>query len=297
MTTNKIKPRLQGHEKFALREGWLNKGLIIVNENPGVFQSDEAPDTFGIGNNMVKSVRYWLRAFGLISEVSGKGASLTEIGRIIYNNDLYFEDVFTLWVLHSNIAKNIKEATSWFMFFNRCQVDDLNRDQIQQILKREITKYAEGTTFSDNSVKSDVDVILNMYSNTKEITDPEDKNISPFSELKLLKKVDGRYTKVRADKRVASEWVVLYELANKMLGADSISIEELALNENGLQNIYQMNYVMINDYLDKLDALGYIHVDRTAGLDMIYREKEFSPIEVLEEYYRNRDRMNEYGKS
>ncbi|SCX88252.1 Protein of unknown function [Butyrivibrio hungatei] len=287
MATSKIKLRLQGHEKFALREGWLNKGLIIVNENSGVFQSEEAPDIFGIGNNMVKSVRYWLRAFGLISETPGKGASLTEIGRIIYDNDLYFEDVFTLWILHSNIAKNIEEATSWFMFFNRCQVDDLNRDQIQQILKREITKYAEGTTFSDNSVKSDVDVILNMYSNTKEITDPEDKNISPFSELKLLKKVDGRYSKVHADRRVVNEWVVLYELANKMLGLDSISIEELAINENGLQNIYQMNFVMINDYLDKLDALGYIHVDRTAGLDMIYREKEFSPVEVLEEYYRN----------
>ena len=24
----KIKMKLQGHEKFALREGWLNKGLI-----------------------------------------------------------------------------------------------------------------------------------------------------------------------------------------------------------------------------------------------------------------------------
>ena len=48
--------RLQGHEKFALREGWLNKGLIIVKEKPGVFQSDEAPDVFGIGNNFIVSI-------------------------------------------------------------------------------------------------------------------------------------------------------------------------------------------------------------------------------------------------
>ena len=73
MANNKIKLRLQGHEKFALREGWLNKGLIIVNDNPGIFQSDDAPDVFGIGNNMVKSVRYWLKAFGLIVEAPGRG--------------------------------------------------------------------------------------------------------------------------------------------------------------------------------------------------------------------------------
>ena len=283
MATNKI--RLQGHEKFALREGWLNKGLIIVSENPGIFQSDEAPDIFGIGNNMVKSVRYWLKAFGLVVETPGKGASLTDIGKIILKYDCYFEETFTLWVLHSNIAKNDKEATSWYMFFNRCQIEDLNRDQIQQVLKREICKYAEGTAFSDNSLKSDVDVILNMYSNTKEILDPEDKNISPFSELRLLKKVDGRYSKITADKRIINEWVVLYELADMLKERESISIEEVSFNEKGLKNIYQMSFVMINDFLDKLDALGYIHVDRTAGLDMIYKEKKFSALEILEEYY------------
>lgn len=288
MATNKIKIRLQGHEKFALREGWLNKGLIIVKEKPGVFQSDEAPDVFGIGNNMVKSLRYWMKAFGLITEAPGKGASLTQVGNMIYENDLYFEDVFTLWILHSNIARNVEEATSWYLFFNRCQVDDLNREQTQQVLKRELDKYVEGATYSENSLKSDVDVLLNMYSNTKEILDPEDKNISPFSELKLLKRIDGRYSKTHADKRLVNEWLVLYELAKMFEDRESVSIEELSSNENGLQKIYQMTLVMINDFLDKLDALGYIHVDRTAGLDMIYKVKDFNSMDVLEEYYKHK---------
>lgn len=287
MASNKIMIKLQGHEKFALREGWLNKGLIIVKDNPGIFQSSDAPDVFGIGNNMVKSVRYWLKAFGLISEKPGTGAKLTDIGELIYNNDRYFEDTFTLWLLHSFISKNIKEATSWYMFFNRCQVDDLNRDQIQQILKREISKYVEGEDFSDNSLKSDVDVLLNMYANSKEKTDPEDKNTSPLAELKLLKKVDGRYSKVHSDKRILNEWLVLYEIALMLDGRESISIEELSSGEKGLINTYQMTYVMINEFLDKLDALDYIRVDRTAGLDMVYWQNEYSPLNVLEEYYKN----------
>ena len=40
MAEEKVKLRLQGHEKFALREGWLNKGLAILGETPDVFLRD-----------------------------------------------------------------------------------------------------------------------------------------------------------------------------------------------------------------------------------------------------------------
>ena len=48
MADEKIKIRLQGHEKFVLREGWLNKGITQVKENPVVFLGKDAPDVFGI---------------------------------------------------------------------------------------------------------------------------------------------------------------------------------------------------------------------------------------------------------
>lgn len=30
MATKKVKMKLQGHEKFPLREGWINKALMIL---------------------------------------------------------------------------------------------------------------------------------------------------------------------------------------------------------------------------------------------------------------------------
>ena len=45
---------------------------------------------------------------------------------------------------------------------------------------------------------------------------------------------------------------------------------------------------MANDYFDKLDDAGYIHVNRTAGLDMIYFVQKKEELDVLEEYYKNR---------
>ena len=37
MTKNKVKLRLQGHEKFALREGWINKGLMLIPKDSSIF--------------------------------------------------------------------------------------------------------------------------------------------------------------------------------------------------------------------------------------------------------------------
>lgn len=281
----KIKIRLQGHEKFPLREGWLNKGILAVQNSNDVFISKEGPDILGIGNNMVKSVRYWMKAFGLIYEIQGKGAFLTPIGELIAKYDLYFEDSFTLWILHSNIAKNIDEATSWYMYFNKCDANELEKDQIVKILYREIKIYSEGLTFSDKSLKSDVDVLLNMYSKNKEKVDPEDKNTSPFSYLQLVKNNDGHYSKIHPDRRLVNEWNALFELAVMMRNENQLSIDKFINGDCGFLNIYQVTNVVANELLDKLDAMEYIRVDRTAGLDMIYRVKDFTPEEIINSYF------------
>ena len=284
MATGKIKIRLQGHEKFALREGWINKALMILPENPDAFTRKDATDVFGIGTNMVKSLRYWMRAFGLTNNA---GTELSEIGQLVAEYDPYLEKPFTLWIMHSYIAKNLEEATTWFMYFNRCDAEDFDKSEIERILIREVKKYTAGVSFSEKSLSNDVDVLLNMYSRNKEIVDPEDKNVSPFSQLALIKKMDGRYVKCHPNKKMFSEMIVLYELARRMVGKEGVSIEDILFGEKGLAKIYNLSNVMANDYFDRLDAAGYIRVDRTAGLDMIYPVKKLNPIDIIEDFYAN----------
>lgn len=288
MAAKKVKFKLQGHEKFALREGWINKALIIIPDVPGVFLRKDATDIFGIGSNMVKSLRYWLRAFGLTIEKSSAGVELTERGKLIAKYDPYLEDLFTLWIMHSYISKNKEDATTWFMYFNHCDADDLKKNEIEVILLRELKKYIAGQNFSEKSLSNDVDVLLNMYSKNKEKSDPEDKNISPFSQLALIKNIGGTYTKSHPNKKDFSEMIVLYELALMSKDLEGVSIEKAVHGENGLANIYNLTSVMANDYFDKLDDAGYIHVNRTAGLDMIYFVQKKEELDVLEEYYKNR---------
>lgn len=285
-TNTKIKIRLQGHEKFALRDGWLTKGLSIIDKRPDAFLGSEGPDLFGIGNNMVKSLRYWMKAFKLIEENPGAGAKLSELGKIILQNDVYLEKNFTLWILHSQIAKNIAEATTWYMFFNKCNVIDMEKDEIEKILYREISQYVMGQPFSENSLKNDVDVLLNMYSKNKVNSDPEDKSQSPFANLGLVKNTENLYSQTSPKRRDIDEWVVLYELAEMMLDKNEISIERVLNGTCGISHIYQVKPVLANELLDRLDAAEYIRVDRTAGLDMIYRTKAFTTESVMADYYK-----------
>ena len=283
MATEKVKIKLQGHEKFALREGWVNKALMLLPDNSDAFTRKDATDLFGIGSNMVKSLRYWMRAFGLTNT---QGTELSEVGKLIAEYDPYLENMFSLWIMHSYIAKNKEDATTWFMFFNRCDANDMDKNEIESILLREVRKYAAGTSFSEKSLSNDVDVLLNMYSRSKEKVDPEDKRVSPFAQLALLKKMDGRYIKNHPNKTQFPNEVVLYELALRMIGKEGISIEEIVFGESGLNKVFNMTAVMANDYFDRLDAAGYIRVDRTAGLDMIYPVKVFDELMVIENYYK-----------
>ena len=286
MTMKKVKFKLQGHEKFPLREGCINKALMIILYTPDAFLRKDATDMFGIGSNMVKSLRYWMRAFGLTIEKGSSGAELTDIGKLIVKYDPYLENPFTLWIMHSCISKNKEEATTWFMYFNHCDADDLKKSEIETILLREVKKYVSGQNFSEKSLSNDVDVLLNMYSKNKEKADPEDRSICPFSQLALIKNMGGKYINNRPNKNTFSEMIVLYELVLMSKDSEGISIEKAVHGENGLANIYNLTSVMANDYFDRLDAAGYIHVDRTAGLDMIYLVNKMEATDVLEYYYK-----------
>ena len=44
----------------------------------------------------------------------------------------------------------------------------------------------------------------------------------------------------------------------------------------------------INELFDRLEALDFIRINRTAGLDVIYKTKEITALEAIEEYYKNK---------
>ena len=136
------KIRIKGHEKFPLREGWLTKGLYAVEEQ-GVklFNESNAPDVLGVGTNMVKSIRYWMQAFQLL-ERNGNVEQMSELARVLIEKDPYFEKDFSLWVLQSNIARNLTGATSWYIFFNQFNVEEFEKVEVIGFIHNEAQNYS-----------------------------------------------------------------------------------------------------------------------------------------------------------
>jgi hypothetical protein len=65
------RPQFSGHETFPLRQLWLRKAFDAVantpsNEAKTVFTDEAAIARFGVGKNMVSSMRFWASACHVI---------------------------------------------------------------------------------------------------------------------------------------------------------------------------------------------------------------------------------------
>ena len=81
------RPRLSGHETFPLRYGWLKKAFDAVENSAdpegakSVFHADDAIARFGVGKNMVASIRHWATVAGVIDDGPNLGGpSATRFG-------------------------------------------------------------------------------------------------------------------------------------------------------------------------------------------------------------------------
>lgn len=279
--------RFKGHESFTLREGWLNKGLYAVAENPRVFFDNYGADALGVGPNMAKAIRYWLRCAGLIDENPKEGAMLNEAGSLILKKDPYLEDLFTLWLLHCRIAANRSQATAWNLFFNEFGYEEFEKQQLVSEMKQLAFQAANGKKVAERSIEDDCEAILHMYlKKSDKAGTPEEKNVSPFGRLELLKAGEGIYFRRQPDLRGLPEDIVFYLLAEGLRELKSVSLDELLTVKDGPGRLLQLKRTALTELLEKLEVRQKITINRTAGLNMVYMEKKPAGIQVMQEYYK-----------
>jgi hypothetical protein len=157
-----------GHETFPFRYPWLKKGFDAVCEDGDVFLRDDAITTLGVGKNMVRSIRYWSLAAGIIED-KRKGndgaAGVTEFGKLLLADDgldPYLEDPDTLWLLHWQIASNRARATTWFWAFSHYNEPEFSRDALTAALANWVPTLG-GKPVAHSSLKRDVDCFLRTY--------------------------------------------------------------------------------------------------------------------------------------
>lgn len=212
--------RFGGHETFTVRETWLSKGLRLLSDNPHAFEEQLVADELGVGANMAKSIRHWLRLTGLAETDGGKGFLPTALGRLVLKRDPAMLRPATWWALHVNVASQADEALAWHWLFSRFAGDHrFDRRQCIDALTRHLE--SEGQRMpSSRSVSADVGVLLSTYARPipPAAEDPEEAIDSPFRMLGLMAhfRETDTYRIDRGPKPVPPE-IICYSLSASFL--------------------------------------------------------------------------------
>ena len=298
--------RFRAHETFAIRKGWLHKGMKNVVNSPTVFiDKDVNPmEKLGLGTHMVKALRYWLQVAGLTYEnQKTRMQFLTRFGKLVWENDKYIEEDGTLYLIHYFLSSNKEMGTSWYYFFNHYNATEFTKESYLESIKLflyEQEKENEGKEikFSERALVEDLDCILRTYLPSQTKYSPESNMDSPFLDLQLLKVMDSKekvFAKNSPLSLVINPLIILAVMINekeKLEEKDNVKFSDIKISTlesapNNIGRIFNLNNLTVAMYLDKLQNMGYIKVVRTAGLDIVKINEDLTFIEVVKTYYKS----------
>ena len=271
--------KLKKNETFYIREGWFEKAINTINDqNVNIFYKNEGISYLGIGSNMVKGLKYWLKAAGIIT---GLNNELTDFGKLLYEYDRYLDDLFSWFMIHYFLTINKEECpvayevfNSGFMSFDKIGMIDYLMKQFSQ----------EDNSINKKYVDADLNVFVKSYVNEDTFSNPEDNYICPLSRLKLIKKERDVYKKNRPIYSSLSYLIVFFCLQQIYRGKP-FDIEESMQVNNSPVKIFNLDKYMYLRYLDDARKNGLITINRTAGLNTVYFERKLSLSDLFAEKF------------
>ena len=263
-------------ESFYIRDGWFEKAINVIHENApnSIFHKNDGITYLGIGSNMVKGLKYWLGAAGIIE---GKESQLTEFGNLLYKYDQYLDNTFSWFLIHYNLVTNKVECPIFHAMFTR---DFPSFEKSEAVTSLYDIFEAEDEKVNRKYIDADLSTFTKSYVNEVVIENPEDNYACPLAELKLFKKEKNKYFKKTPTYRSLSYLVVYYALTQ--LYDTAFDIEDSMNEENSPLRIFNLDKYMYMQYLEEMRRNQLVTINKTAGLNTVYFEKKLS----LEDIFR-----------
>ena len=287
-----------GHETFPLRYGWLKKAFDRVAEtehqptNRAACWDDAAIARFGVGKNMVSSMRHWAKVARVIEEPSINCVRTTNLGQFVFGTpgfDPYMEHPATLWLIHWQLAA-FAHKTTWFWAFNHYPAVTFGRESLIKRLIRLATE-RNWSRVANTTIKNDVACFIRTYvaRPPSKKTGHDDALESPLTELGLIKAVgrkDG-FRFVRGQKTNLDDGVFTYALVDYWSrysnSSNTLSFEAIAYAPGGPGRVFLFDENDIVDRLSVLDDItdGALRWSETAGLKQVVRNRRIGHDEAL----------------
>ena len=261
----------------------MKKGYDFIRNNNS-FNSPDSVVALGVGKNMVASIRYWMRAFGLTEN----DEPLTIADYLFDSNqgkDPYMEDLGTLWLLHFLLVSTC-EATLYHILFTQLQRERkiFDRQHVQNLVRRLMTEDGKQSLYNENTVKKDIGTLLLNY-----VLPQKAKALDDYSalliDLDLIRMdADGKNFFFNVEGKRQIPWQVFLYAVIKSKGAD-MTVSYDTLQELGL--MFCMNDMEVIEMCKTIvehheDTMAYSDV---AGIRQLHFLKNLNEEEVLDEYY------------
>ncbi len=221
------RPHFTGHETFPLRYGWLKKAYDATltsdysKDNRTIFTSDDSIARFGVGKNMVASIRHWATSVGIIEDNHKTGTIKPKpLGEFIFGFeqddgfDPYLENPASLWLIHWELCSHTQKTT-WHYVFNYFPGGHFDRSQLVEGLER-LAKERNWGKVAPATIRRDVECFVRTYvpKPTTAKSSPEDALECPLAELGLIRSIGKRdgFRLVKGSKPTLGNGVFLYAL-------------------------------------------------------------------------------------
>lgn len=285
------KLQFSGHETFPLRQLWLRKAFLAVQEcesNPvaakQVFSDDAAIRRFGVGKNMVAAIRHWALAAEIITEENVTGTpEPSPLGRFLFGDhgaDPYLERPATAWLVHWLLAGKAVRSTTWHWVFNRITTQTFDRNSI--VVSLEALAKQRQARVSEITLKRDVEVCIRCYLARQDGREADDAAEPLLADLGLLSEgPTGTFQFRRGAQSSLPDGIFAYALFDfwrrweESVGSSqsTLAFETIAHDYGSPGRVFKLDENSVAERLIALEALshGEVRWMDSAGVRQISR--------------------------
>jgi len=291
----KRKAKFSGHQTFAFRYGWLEKGFRFIKEGKW-FKDEDAIVDLGVGKNMVESIRYWCEMTGVFSD-----GAISELGSKIFDEkhgwDPFLEDNASLWLLHWKLNTHPEFMTAGLALFSFLHKPEFSKHDVAEAALRSLDPNKKPP--SDNIILRDIDCYIRAYAGARRFDKSASREESfecPFQELNLIHPMsdsDMYRFAIGSKASLPPEMIgfALSEYLEKGNNRSSMRIQEALYHEFSPGQVFMLDENALVEAIQSLNGSskwqGKFSFTESAGVALVHcninREEAF---DLLNDYYK-----------
>ena len=288
-----------GHDTFHCRHLWLKKGYDFI-KGGNKFSNEDSVVQLGVGKNMVSSINFWMKAFGILD----KDGNLTKFASYLLDDngkDPYLEDEASLLLLHYQLVTQ-ELATTYNLIFNEFRKEkiEFTKEQYISFVARKAEELGLAA-INRNTVAADFEVLTKLYLRTdSQSKDREDTFSGLLTDLGLIKeerrrlndKLETYYYVVSNEKQEIPEEVILFAILDYGNFDKSISLRTIEQERNHVCSVFGIDKTGLLRKVESLAAnekyskYGIVFNDHAGIKELQFKERP-EKFEVLDLYYGN----------